>query len=375
MREQVVDGAEADASLVGAEAGAWGRGAGAGFGSDVPLVGADAGVAAGCAGAAAGVGVQAVDGRAEAGAARTDRAGFLECLGCYLLWGFMPLYWKLLSAVPALEVLAWRMVWSCAFVLVLCAFVKRTRFLHLFRDPRAVRTFLVAGLIITCNWGVYVWAATSGHVLETSIGYYLCPLCSIALGLMVFGERLTPMQKLATLLAAVGVGYFMVVHGGQVWIAFALALTFSVYGAVKKRGGYPALPGMAFESLLTGVIGAAALLAGAVAPWIWQVAPPTPDPLAVTDAAGAMALLVGCGILTAVPLLLFAGAANRISMTVIGFIQYVSPTISLVLAVTLFGEEFTVAHGVCFALIWLGIAAVAAEALLSARKGTRTARK
>ena len=97
---------------------------------------------------------------------------------------------------------------------------------------------------------MYVWAATSGHVLETSIGYYLCPLCSIALGLLVFKERLTPMQKVATVLAAVGVGYFMMAHGGQIWIAFALALTFGVYGAVKKRGGYPALPGMAFESLL-----------------------------------------------------------------------------------------------------------------------------
>ena len=223
------------------------------------------------------------------GDSHTDKVGFLEGLGCYLLWGVMPLYWKLLSAVPALEVLAWRMVWSCAFVLVLCVLVRRTKFLYLFRDPRAVRTFLVAGLIITCNWGVYVWAATSGHVLETSIGYYLCPLCSIALGLLVFKERLTPMQKVATVLAAVGVGYFMMAHGGQIWIAFALALTFGVYGAVKKRGGYPALPGMAFESLLTGVIGVAALLVGAVAPWIWQVAPPTPDPLAVKDPVAVMA--------------------------------------------------------------------------------------
>ena len=305
------------------------------------------------------------------GDSHTDKVGFLEGLGCYLLWGVMPLYWKLLSAVPALEVLAWRMVWSCAFVLALCVLVRRTKFLYLFRDPRAVRTFLVAGLIITCNWGVYVWAATSGHVLETSIGYYLCPLCSIALGLLVFKERLTPMQKVATVLAAVGVGYFMMAHGGQIWIAFALALTFGVYGAVKKRGGYPALPGMAFESLLTGVIGVAALLVGAVAPWIWQVAPPTPDPLAVKDPVAVMALLAGCGLLTAVPLLLFAGAANRVSMTVIGFIQYVSPTIALVLAVTFFNEEFTVAHGVCFALIWLGIAAVAVEAALDVRRRAR----
>ncbi|WP_162611010.1 EamA family transporter RarD [Gordonibacter sp. An230] len=300
--------------------------------------------------------------------ARSARVGLLEGVGCHVVWGLMPVYWKLLSAVPALEVLSWRMVWSCVFVVLLCAFVKRTRFLHLFRDPRAVRTFLASGLIVTCNWGVYVWAANSGHLLETSIGYYLCPLCNITLGLVVFKERLTFMQKLATALAAAGVAYFMVVHGGDIWIAFALALSFSAYGAVKKRGGYPALPGMAFESLLTGVLGALALAVGAVAPWIWQLAPATPDALAVTSPELAFGLLVGCGLLTAIPLLLYSAAANRISMTALGFIQYVSPTIALVLAVGLFGEAFTLAHAVCFACIWTGIAAVGAEGALSARK-------
>ena len=304
----------------------------------------------------------------EQAAPGTDRTGFLQALGCYLLWGVMPVYWKLLSAVPALEVLAWRMVWSAVAVVALCVLVKRTRFLYLFRDPRAVRTFLASGLIVTCNWGVYVWAANSGHLLETSIGYYLCPLCNIALGLIVFRERLSPMQKLATALAAVGVGYFMVVHGGSIWIAFALAITFSVYGAVKKKGGYPALPGMAFESLLTGMLGAAALAVGAVAPWVWQLTPATPDAIAVLSPAGDFALLIGCGILTAIPLLLYSAAANRVSMTVLGFIQYVSPTIALVLAVAFFGEQFTLAHGVCFALIWAGIAAVGVEAALGKRK-------
>lgn len=299
---------------------------------------------------------------------RSERVGLLEGIGCHLLWGVMPIYWKLLSAVPAIEVLSWRMVWSCVFVVALCAFVKRTRFLHLFRDPRAVRTFLASGLIVTCNWGVYVWATNSGHLLETSIGYYLCPLCNIALGMIVFKERLTPMQKLATGLAAVGVTYFMVVHGGDIWIAFALAVSFSAYGAVKKKGGYPALPGMAFESLLTGLLGALALVAGAVAPWIWQLTPATPDPIAVASPSVDFLLLIGCGLLTAIPLLLYSAAANRISMTVLGFVQYVSPTIALVLAVALFGEAFTVAHAVCFACIWVGIGAVGVESARTARK-------
>ena len=141
-----------------------------------------------------------------------------------------------------------------------------------------------------------------------------------------------------------------------------------MYGAVKKKGGYPALPGMAFESLLTGLIGAVALIVGAAAPWIWQLVPATPDPMAVTGPAADMALLAGCGVLTAIPLLLFSAAANRISLTVIGFIQYVSPTIALVLAVAFFGEQFTMAHGICFALIWLGIAAIGAEAAWTGRR-------
>lgn len=302
--------------------------------------------------------------------AHTDRTGFLQGLGCYLLWGVMSLYWNLLSAVPALQVLSWRMAWSAVFVIVLCVVVKRTRFLHLLRDPRAVRTFVASGLIITVNWGVYVYAASTGHVLETSVGYYLCPLCAIALGMVVFRERLTRMQWVATALAAVGVAFFIVVHGGEYWIILGLAISFSVYGAVKKKGGYPALQGMAFESLITGILGVVLLAAGAVVPWIWQFTPAVPNAIAVYDPTLLAVLLVGSGVLTAVPLLLYSAAANRISMTMIGFLEYVSPTMSLVLAVGFFGEEFTLAHGVCLGLIWLGIAGIAVEAALRARRFT-----
>ena len=145
----------------------------------------------------------------------------------------MSLYWNLLSAVPALEVLSWRMAWSAVFVIALCVLVKRTRFLYLLKDPRAVRTFVASGLVITVNWGVYVWAASTGHVLETSVGYYLCPLCNIALGMVVFRERLTPMQLVATVLAGIGVVFFLVVNGGDIWIVLMLAISFSIYGAVK----------------------------------------------------------------------------------------------------------------------------------------------
>lgn len=299
---------------------------------------------------------------------KTDRTGFLEALFCHVIWGLMPIYWKFLSGIAAFQVLAWRMVWAAVFILALCVLVKRVRFLHLARDPRAVRTLLASGVIVSLNWGIYVWAVNSGHVLETSIGYYLCPLANIFCGIVVFKERLTAGQKTATSLAAAGVMFFVVVHGGAIWISFALAVSFSVYGTVKKRGGYPALPGMAFESLLTGVIGIAILAVGFTFPTVWQLTPPMPSPMAATDQTLLAVLLVGAGVLTAVPLLLFSAAANRVSMTILGFMQYIGPTLALLAAVFLFGEAFTVAHAVCFALVWAGIAIVAVEPFLRRAK-------
>lgn len=296
-----------------------------------------------------------------------DRTGFLEGFFCQVIWGLMPLYWRLLSGESALLVLACRMAWSAVFIVLLSAFIKRARFGHLLRDRHACLTFLASGLITSVNWGVYIWAANSGHLLETSIGYYLCPLFNIFFGVALFKERMTPMQKLATVLAACGVTFFIANQGGAIWISFALALTFSSYGAVKKRAGYPALPGMGLESLITGVIGGSALMLGLAMPALWSIVPATPDSMAVSGQAATWALMVGAGILTAVPLLLYSAAANRIPMVVIGFLQYVGPTIALVLAVAFFGEAFTVAHGVCFGLVWIGIAAIAIEAIRNSR--------
>lgn len=299
---------------------------------------------------------------------KTDRTGFLEALFCHVIWGLMPIYWKFLSGIAAFQVLAWRMVWAAVFILALCVLVKRIRFLYLARDPRAVKTLLASGIIVSFNWGIYVWAVNSGHVLETSIGYYLCPLANIFCGIVVFKERLTIGQKIATALAALGVAFFIVAHGGAIWISFALAVSFAVYGTVKKRGGYPALPGMAFESLLTGVIGFAILAIGFAFPAVWQLTPPMPSPMAATDPALVAVLLAGAGALTAVPLLLFSAAANRVSMIVLGFMQYIGPTLALLAAVFLFGEAFTFAHAVCFALVWAGIVIVSVEPLVRRAK-------
>ena len=293
-----------------------------------------------------------------------DRTGFLEALGCQVMWGFMCLYWRLLSGESALLVLTCRMVWSCVFIVLLCSFVKRTRFLYLLRDPKALATFVTSAVLTSANWGVYIWAANSGHLLETSIGYYLCPLFNILFGLIVFHERLTRMQKVAFGLAAVGVTFFIAMNGGAIWISFALALSFSAYGAVKKKAGYPALPGMALESVITGILGGIIFGAGTLMPALWDLVPATPDPMAVTSQPWESFLMVFAGVLTAIPLLLYSAAANRVPMVIIGFLQYVSPTIALILAGSLFGEACTFAHGICFALVWTGIALMSAESVL-----------
>lgn len=296
------------------------------------------------------------------------RKGLAEAVSCQVLWGVMPVYWKLLSGVSALAVLTSRMIWACVFVVALCALVKRVRFLHLRHDRRALRTFLVSGSIITVNWGVYIWATNNGFLLEASLGYYLCPLVTVAFGLLFFKERLSTAQKAAFALAAVGVGSYLAIQGGAIWISCALAITFSIYGAVKKKGGFPALPGMAFESLLTAAIGLTFLGIGTAFPAFWQLTPPAPDASAVTDAAVQAALLAGGGVLTAIPLLLYSAAANRLPLVVVGFLQYISPTLSMLLAVFLFGEAFTLAHALCFGLVWVGLAAVGAESVRRAGK-------
>ncbi len=284
------------------------------------------------------------------------------------MWGFMPIYWKLLSGVSALAVLDARMIFSGVLMLLLCLVVKRMRFGALMRDRRALRTFLLSGFIITINWGVYIWATNSGYLLEASFGYYLCPLFTVLFGVFLFGERMSLMQKIALGLAFAGVASYIVIQGGMIWISCALALSFSVYAAVKKKGGYDALRGMSLESLITGVLGLAFFAIASAFPVVWSLTPPPCDPMAVTSPAGIGALLVIAGALTVAPLLLYSAAANNVPFVILGFMQYLSPTISMLVAIFLFGEAFTLAHALCFGLVWIGLAGVGVESAAKLRK-------
>lgn len=295
--------------------------------------------------------------------------GLLVALSCYVIWGTLPIFWKLLSAVPSSLVQVHRMIWCFVCVAVFCIVTKR-HFLLMFRQRRAVLTLLAAGVLCTVNWTTYVITVNSGNIVESALGYYINPLISILIGLVFFKEKLSPAQVAATVLAVIGVVTFTVSYGQVPVMGLILAFSFGAYGAVKKWGGYPSVEAMAVESTFTGAAGLVALIAGCFMPGVWEALTPVTavSPMAWTEGGAVlMALFVLAGFFTWLPLQLFSEAANRIPLTWIGFCQYLSPTLALCIGVFMFGEPFTFAHGVLFGCLWIGIALIAIEAAMRSR--------
>lgn len=290
------------------------------------------------------------------GPLRSDAAvGVVFGLGAYFIWGFLPLYMKAVASVPAPEVLAHRIIWSLLLLAGLVAARRRWQpLLALARDPRTIFLLGITALLIGVNWLIYIWAVNSGHVLDTSLGYFINPLVNVALGVVVLRERLRKAQVGAVLLATLGVGTLAVAQGSLPWISLALAFSFSLYGLIRKMA--PADP-------LTGLLAETALLA----------------PLALiylaTFGGGSFGrstsidlLLVLSGLATAAPLLMFAAAGKRLRYATLGVLQYIAPTIQFLLAVLLFEEPLSAAHVVTFACIWAGLAIYAADAVAAVRR-------
>jgi len=278
-------------------------------------------------------------------------SGLASAIGCYVLWGFLPIYWKLIDHVPALEILAHRIVWCFLFLLVLLAATgrlgpARREAAAIAADRKKIAGVLAATVLISINWLVYIWAVNDSRIVETSLGYYINPLVSVLLGVVVLKERLTLPQSAAVALAALGVLNQAVHVGGLPWVSLSLAVTFGLYGLCKKMLNIGAITGLTIETLLLtpaslGYVawlqatGAGALAGGQIA----------------TDL-----LLLGTGVVTAVPMLLFANAANRIPLSVLGFIQYLSPTLALFVGVFVYHEPFSLTQFVSFAFIWAALA-------------------
>jgi len=277
----------------------------------------------------------------------------------YIAWGLFPLYFKRLSDVDAIEVIAHRTLWSMVFVALLLTALRRWAWLGpVLRSPRLLGTCAASALLLSTNWLVYVWAVQHGHVVEASLGYFINPLVNVMLGFVFLRERLRPVQWLAIGLAAAGVLWLTVTAGRLPWIALMLAVSFGVYGLMRKTAHLGALEGLSLETLILSPLAAAALL--------WWTSQGT-SAFAAGDTARIGWLLLA-GPLTAVPLLLFAAGARRITLTTLGLVQYLSPTIQFLLGVWLYHEPLAGARLVGFALIWSALAVYSAESLWRNRR-------
>lgn len=281
-----------------------------------------------------------------------ENKGLLYGIGAYLMWGFFPLYFKLLDTIPALQIVAHRILWS--FLLLTLVIGMRHEWQDMQKVARSGKNlliYLLAALLLACNWLVYVWAVNAGHVVEASLGYFINPLVNMALGVLLLRERLRPFQWLPVGLAALGVLYLTLEFGQLPWIALALAFSFGFYGLVKKVAPLGSLYGLTLETALLFLPALAYLL------------------LAQSQGVGAFGnlgwgislLITLSGLVTTLPLLLFASAARSLPLSMMGLLQYVAPTCQFLLGILVFKEPFSPAQLVGFSLVWLGLILFTAE--------------
>jgi chloramphenicol-sensitive protein RarD len=279
-------------------------------------------------------------------------------IGAYVTWGLFPIYWKWLHAVPALQLISHRILWS--FVM-LFAFIFVSRQWTVFRaialQPRVLLIYLVAAALIGINWLVYVWAVNAGFIVQVSLGYYINPLLNVLMGVLFLRERLRPSQWVPLGLAAAGVLYLNFAYGSLPWIALTLAFSFGLYGLVKKTAPLGSLYGLTLE---TGLLFLPALITLLYVETIGQGA-------FLHTGAISDVLMVGAGLMTTIPLLMFASAARRIPLSLVGILQYIAPTLQFLLGVLVYAEPFTHAQLIGFSIVWIALIFFAVEGYLASR--------
>ena len=287
-------------------------------------------------------------------AARTQRSALAAGLAAFLFWGIIPIYWKLLQAVPAPEILAHRFVWTTAFLVGLLTWQNRWPEVRaILRSRRILLLCLASGTAVSLNWLTFIWAVNAGRVLETSLGYFMTPLMNVLFGALFLRERLTRWQFGSVLLAVVGVINLTLGYGSFPWIALALCATWGVYGLLRKISGTAAIPGLFVETILLLPIAVFYLLrlewSGLLVfgPAHWKLS----------------IILISTGLVTGLPLVWFGHAARHLRLTTIGFLQYLAPTGTFFLGVFLYHEPFTRAHLITFGLIWIALAIFTSETI------------
>lgn len=278
------------------------------------------------------------------------RSGVLYGLAAYLLWGVLPVYWKLLQHVDAMEILASRFLWSAVFVFALLlvtgklqVFFQETK--TIFSTKKTACCMVLAAIMISFNWGIFIWAVEAGRIVETSMGYYINPLMNVLFGVVFLHERLNKLQVAAVISAAIGIGVIIVTNGGLPWVAMSLPITFACYGLLKKIIVAQALTSIMLETLLISPLAAGYLCyLGNAGGNVYQ-----------SCNMVTLLLLIGAGAATATPLLLFTASAKLLPLKLIGFLQYISPSITLLLGVLVYGEPFSGSTATAFGFIWLGV--------------------
>ncbi len=285
--------------------------------------------------------------------------GTWAAVGAFVLWGVLPVYWKRLHGIAETELIAHRVVWSLLLLVILVRMRGRApQFRGALRNPRVVGVYATSAALIAANWLIYVWAVNAGEIVQASLGYFLNPLCNVALGALVLRERLRTWQWIAFALAGAGVAVQLVQLGRLPWVALSLAFSFALYGLLRKRGPLGPVAGLSLEMLL--------LAPFAVGFLVWRGA--------IGDAALGRVeavqeiLILSAGVITCVPLLLFATAARALPLSVLGVIQYLAPSLQFLLGVFVYHETFGRAQAGSFALIWLGLIVFTADSLRIGRR-------
>ena len=284
------------------------------------------------------------------------RTGIINATLAFLCWGLFPLYFRALHEVPPSQILAHRVLWSLLFLVIVLTVRRQWKWLPAaLRQRRVVASFVASALLLSANWLVYIWAVNNGHVIEASLGYFINPLVNIMFGYLVLGERLRAGQWAAIALAALGVAWLTWQAGTMPWIALTLAASFGAYGLMRKTAALGALEGLSFETMV--------LFPLALGYVIW-LSLHGQNSFINSAADSTRYLLVAAGPITAIPLLLFAAGARTIPLSVLGLLQYISPTIQFLLGVWLFHEAFSAERMAGFVLIWSALALYAAEGLI-----------
>lgn len=287
------------------------------------------------------------------------KGGTLAAIGAYALWGFLPLYWKAVHTVPALEILCHRMVWSFVLAVILLTWKRHWKWLQQIRKrPVTLVIFLGAASILTLNWFIYIWAVNAGRLVDASLGYFINPLLNVLLGVLFLRERLRLWQWIPVGIAAAGVTYITLSYGVFPWIALTLAITFGFYGLLRKTASLNALEGLSLE---TAFMFLPAFL------YLVHLEKTGAGTLGHTMATTNI-LLAFSGVATALPLILFAYAARRVTLTTLGFLQYIAPTGQFLLGVLVYGEAFEGARVIGFCAIWVALLMYSLERIIEGRR-------